>query len=795
MRPTVFAASLAAVCTLAVSATGSVRSLPQDAVASLRVPASVPVRIVEGKLCVRCEISSPSRRLPVNLFVDYDKQVALTLHTQAQRGLRGGPVTIHLPGVDVPRVGVSGADDDFLDEFTRLYSKELGEIQVVGTIGSKILEKYLTTFDLSRGEMVLSRARGSSNELRERAAAGTDTGDGAVLVPLSEERGLAWLTVRQADGSPGAFAFGTSRFDTVLDQKLAKTAGHPAGDIESLGLGPIDLCQYVALRPERMIVSHPDGTVGMVGLNLLQHFRVEVDRVNQVARFTETKPADFPKDDQAFFRARAVGTGDAVDAFLTEFPEARLAVEAAEELLRLRLREGGDPELCKRAIKALHDTRREDLRATVMFQLVEQLAEQGRRDLASAAAEYGIESGRNDRYPETVHKLHRELGEMQLETGELNEAWRHLLSAAYGMPEDGTTNLALGRVYEEQGRFRRAFSRYIQAVIKPDSGPEALKALTALSAKMSDEERLGADRIDRLISGKVLAFGAATTYRPEDDDEDPDAVVGVPRRALIEFFTNAYLGNVERGGAIGGALANEGLATHFTTEHAAFITWHLNAPSWVPLTTELGLSTARRYRVGPDAHVINGTSRGPGAGKWRDKDQIYDAVRRTIVRALKKPTSHTIDATLTLTDGDAPEIVGEVRVSGPELEGAEVTAVLIERRSVWPGTSGTVIHRNVARGTLLGDIESGIAFIPVDGVQSLPLRRTLKSIRNDEDAFLVEAVLGGGAPPDLQAPRIDPDEVSVVVFLRSPERNEILQCLQIDLGDKAIANGGEEEKR
>ena len=85
------------------------------------------------------------------------------------------------------------------------------------------------------------------------------------------------------------------------------------------------------------------------------------------------------------------------------------------------------------------------------------------------AGELGIANGREDRYPDAVHKLHAHMGSIQLQQGARRDAWKHLLSAAFGLPEDGPLNLDLARCYEEDGRFSRAYSRYLQALLSPES--------------------------------------------------------------------------------------------------------------------------------------------------------------------------------------------------------------------------------------------------------------------------------------------------------------------------------------
>ena len=115
----------------------------------------IPVSVVEGRLVVRCDVSTRFRRLPVNLFVDYEATCGLELHNQAAGGLRSErgdgtafPITVHLPGLDLTVERREVGDDLYLDHFTRWNSIALGEVSVVGTIGAKLLRDYHVVFDL-----------------------------------------------------------------------------------------------------------------------------------------------------------------------------------------------------------------------------------------------------------------------------------------------------------------------------------------------------------------------------------------------------------------------------------------------------------------------------------------------------------------------------------------------------------------------------------------------------------------------------------------------------------------------
>jgi len=727
----------------------------------------VPVKVIEGKLVVSCEVATTRRRLPLNLFLEYESKCALQLHNRAAAGLKcedsdgsTRPITVHLGEFEITCDRREHGDEDFYDDFTKYHSVALGENAAAGTIGSEILSRHFLAFDLANGFVYIGDPRPEDPDARAEA-------EGQVVLPLTEVNGLAWAPVRHADGSPAAMAFGTARYDSVIDYGVCDRFDKPAGDLASLRMGGIELTRFLALRPEEVVQVHPDGVAGVLGLNFLEHFRVEIDRTNRTARLVQTAKATFPEDDLAFFRARAEDDPEAIQAFLEKHPDVRTSREAAELLLSMRLDGDAGAESCRLALQCIHGTYPEDLRATAMLDQVIALRLIEQPELAVIAGELGIPAGRADRYPNSIHKLHAQVGEIQLDQGERQAAWEHLLSAAFGMPEDGMINFQLGRFYEAENRLRRAYSRYLQAVIKPDSGPGALEALHRLQGRMNGSQRMSVDQIERLTAGKTHAFGAATVYRPAADEE-------TNRRALIEFFTNANLGDAARGGSIGGALGNDGLVSHFTNEHAAFITWHLIEPELVPMTTELGAHRAALVGVGPTEHVINGIARGPGAAKWRDKEKVYNRCRQLVVKALREPSEYEIELEVQVDNG---LVTGSAVVRGPAERRVRVQLVLVERAVLFPGRSEIIIHRNVARASLTRT-PNGERFRPEDGAMSIPFQASLERVRHDNEAYLDELMASGQGNCAKISMAIDPEQVGVVAFVRAGDSNEVLQALQ-----------------
>ena len=734
--------------------------------AAPRREAVIPVKVVAGKLVVSCDISTRARRIPVNLFVEFEQKSGLRLHNRAAGGIRAenrdgspNPITIHLPDMPITVPKREHGPEDVYNDFTKFHSPELGEVALVGSIGSEILKKYHVVFDLVDGVMRLSEPAA-----RDESAA--EDVDGSVTTPITLTNDLVWFTVQFADGKPGAMAIGTSRVDSVIDRQLTESRGKPAGDVGRVAVGDIDLSSFVALRPEEVAQVHDDGVVGVTGLNLLQHFRVEIDRVNRFARFTERKPAAFPEADLAFFRARAEEDADTLATFLDAHPKTRLAGEAAHLLVELRLDEDADDETVKRALTWVNDTHPEDLRATAMLDLMATLAQSGRPAVMVAAGKIGIESGRKDRYPDAVHKIHRDIGRLLLDQDAGKEAWKHLLSAAFGMPEDGMTNLYLGRFYEERGRIRRAFSRYVQASIVAESGPQALEGLERLATKMPEGERFSVDLVERLIGGKVLNFGAATKFEAKPDNSSNRVV-------LLEFFTNAHLE-----AAIGGALGNEGALSHFPRKHVAALCYHLPTPEMEPLVTQLALETAPQRGVLPTrpvVQVVDGVQKAPGAARAHQKEAVYSRVKRAILERLKVPATHALSMAVK-HDGD--EISGALVIEGPAQAGLRAHIVLAEKGVLFPGKSKVVIHRMIARAGLL----DGSQGIPLDADKTshrLPFTASLKGIQKANEAFLDQLAAETKGSSRRLSTRIDPEQVTLVAFVRDAN-GAIVQAMQID---------------
>lgn len=724
--------------------------------------ARIPVTIVSGRLVVAVQLAA-QKRIAANLFIDFESTVGLVLHNRAAQGIvaenddgTGNPITIHLPDLDIPVERRELGEEKFYEDFTKWYSKELGENAIVGTIGARILSNYHVTFDLAAGMIELSAPHAALAPERRQ-----DSGGEVVSATILDD--IVWLPVSYGAGRRGVIGLGTTWYDTRIDRDLAEELGKPAGDIGPARLGNVDLDSIVALRPERVNHVHPDGVFGMLGLNVLEHFRVEVDRTNRSVRFTPTAPATFPTADREFFKARVRDEAAAIAKWLEQFPNARLRLEAAKLLVDLRLAEGASEPEIRSALVAVQDAGPSDLRATSALELLRQMQQAGRNDYAKIAGELGISAGRSDRYPEVVHRLHGKLGSILLEEGDRRAAWKHLLSAAFGLPEDGPINLDLARCYEAEGRFTRAYSRYLQALLSAESGADAIDGLERTQPKLPDLEAFSVESVERMIEGKVEGFGVATRYLPEDGKQPNRAV-------LVEYFSNADF-EFE----IGVVLGRDGLRDHFGKERAILVRYDVPKSSLEALVNPLAIAAWKRVGGQDLAHRADGIVELPIAARARFKNDVFEACRRAIVDRLAIPSQHRIEVEASV---DRERIRGRATFHGPECAAyAEILA--IERGVLHPGKSKIVVHRNVARAALTPRSE-GVPYEPVDDAMSVEFDRSIAEIVAENGAFLdAEAKAGRGDVSRISV-RIDPKQISIVAVLRDAETHEVLQAIQFD---------------
>jgi hypothetical protein len=400
----------------------------------------------------------------------------------------------------------TGAVD--LGRMTALHSAALDQRPLAGSIGAGFLKNYHLVLDLAAGTMSLGPPR-EAGAGASRAAAGE-----ILILPLKARGSRILLPLRHSlsdngKSQAGYMLLSSGTYDSFVSPKATRAAGAPAGNVGALQIGDMkkgpsfDLSRFVAFRPSNAgrfaeFAGETGGSQVMLitGINLLRNFRVEIDRVNKIVAFSQTRTPAYPEGDFAYFEAETSGRAEPMEAFLSQHPDSRLAEEAAQLLIDRRLEEGADNASLIVAARWFRDSVPEKIRGTSSLALMDLFARQRpeQPDLVIAVGELGLGVVRDDADPMILYRIHDAIGRQRLAKGDIKGAWKNFLSAALGMPKDARVNLNLGRTYEALGRVNRARSRYQRAsAIVADMRAHNMDALSPedLAELRSAEARLG----------------------------------------------------------------------------------------------------------------------------------------------------------------------------------------------------------------------------------------------------------------------------------------------------------------
>ena len=736
------------------------------------------VQVVGGRLVASCRISSDTASVPANLFIAYDRLCGLELHNQATKALkvefpdgRSKPITINVPGgLDIEVDRREHGDEVYLNEFTKAYSEELEELAVVGTIGANVLSNYFVTFDVGNGSV----------EVRKPAEATLDQPQGpeSVYIQAAVTSQLVWLPIKLKNKFRRVLAIGSAIYDSVVDIDLCDEFDAPSGDIGSVVSGGFDFSKAIPWRPEDYTLVHVDGALGTLGINFLETYRVSIDRVNSWVGLTKVAAIPFPTEERAFFEARATEESKPVAHWLETNSSTRLGFEAADLLLQLYVDDGEPDAVVMKAVEWVGKTRLKKLLATQSIDVVKMLMEAARFEAAVAAGKAGLKGGRVDRYPESVHRLHAMMGQVLLDTNRDREAWEHLMSAAFGLNEaigeadQARVNLLLGRYYEKIKRYKRALSRYVQAVVTPEAGPQAIEALVRLQTKMGGEP-FSVDLVDKLIAGKVRNMTAPTKF------EENDATAS-NRCTLVEHVINPHLGGKRKGMwrafTEGGSMVFEAIRSHYPEDRVAMISYHIPMPKPISIMNEVSMAAGERSNGRP-VFMIDGRPALRGALEYYQADSSYDAGRKAINARLGLESDFEVDVDAKIKDG---VITGTAIVDGPSRRGLVVQILLAEKGVLYPGMGATVVHRFVARAFLTKDLEGEMFVSKPDGMR-VPFSRSIADIVKANRTFLEAYEKKNNVDATRLSVDIATDQLALIVVLRNAISNEVLQACQVAL--------------
>lgn len=448
---------------------------------------TVPLKLVDGHMVIAVDLVSKASNQSVSLLVDLDAPHSLALQKAAMKGLKlaDGETSVTLSTIKgfKARVSTRGlapyAGRVDMAEVTALYGSALDDRPLVGTVGVAFLKNYHVILDIQAGKLELLAP--GKEDVRPQ---------GVVIHPLDASDGHIRIPVNRGDERIGAVML-SSAYDSYIDAVVAKSMGAPAGNVMDIKLvgsgGEFTLSDYVAFRPAGVFGKFE--AVLTAGVNLLKNFRVEIDWANGYVSFAQTQKPSYPKGDFAFIRAEVAKSSDGLADFMEKYPDNRLAKEAAGLLVDWRMQENADDASLLEAARWYRDTGPKGLKGAYTMALMDRFAKKfpKRSELIIKVGEQGLEVASKDLDKQTLYKLHDQVGQRRLAAGDVHGAWKNFLSAVFGMPKDAGVNLNLGRVYEQQKRYRRAASRYEQALklkgLSAEDVKEAKIALKRVKAK------------------------------------------------------------------------------------------------------------------------------------------------------------------------------------------------------------------------------------------------------------------------------------------------------------------------
>jgi len=724
----------------------------------------IPVSLIGGVPCARGTLAG-TKSIPASFIVDLGSTQALRVHERTGGMLElGGQVTasVTLGSVELTGLASTQADGKLLEALTQAHSEELSEIPIVAILGLPAFAGHDVQLDLPAGVLRLLPASTEPSANAERSTPALFT------LPYLDRAGRVWLAATGPKDAALHAQLAPLQYDTLIDAALAKSLGAPGGNVSTLKLGPLDLARELALRPEP-----PSGRIRAdvtLGSGLLSSFRVTLSAAQQSVTFERARETRFPEEEQAYFVARAEVNCEAIEKFLDAHGEARLASEAAEQLLAFRI---GDPLTSRAEIMKAVGYRahyeREDRRARTMMELADTVAQSARIDKYLAAADIlkaALPYAPRDMNARAGHEIQARLGYFALRRDDLAAARVHLLSAAFGLPRDVNVNMWLAELYDRTGKQTRAWSRYLEAAISREAPPEAFAGLDRLNCDPNFRATFTMQDAEELLEGRVPDFHASDRFVR-------GAAGRTPPVRLVETFTC-----LSSAPTMAPELAFNGLREYFAGTDVVLITYPVQIPESDPLASPVGVTRGLFY--GLDATPVtyfDGRNPQTQSGDETAAEATYTAYRQAADAGRRTATPWRLTGDVGFANG---EIAGRIDVDGPAATtDLRVFIILCEKTVMAPGTNGVVLHRNVARH----------GFSPADGyeVARTAGRRTYEfklavaDLAADLQRRLERAQKEGGFAFKVHPTYVDPRACLIAAFVQDATNQEVLAAGALDV--------------
>lgn len=748
---------------------------------------TITFKLIAGRPCASGTLHSGPKAIPANIVIDLGVRGSLLVHKNTAKLLQLGPESLaELRFGDVTLGGLKpfAVDARDLEELSKEHAEELGEVPAVAVLGLPALANYVIRLDVGEGKLELfAPGEAPPVEAAEGRTAALD---------YEEEAYGVWLTARAADDFQLRTRFMTSQPDTVIDSVAADLAGSAAGALDEMLLGGINIARFVAFRPEDLSGMPQPRPDLALGTNLLSSFRVTIDPASRRMTFEQTREPKFPEQERAYYIARTSGDPAAIEQFLQANGDSRLASEASDFLLQLRLEEEpADTEAIVRSMQLRARHASENRRAALMVMLADGLIASDKSDLAEKALDIGEVSAGADLNGVASFQIAARRGQIALNRDDLQQARRHLLSAAFGTPRDPLVNILLGRLYERTGKPLRAWSRYLQAALDRSAPAEAMLALDRINRDLTFRAKFSMTDAEQLLEGRILEFHPAERHVEESAGSPP------PVR-LVELFNS-----VDGGGTCAPELAFQGLSEYFEETPVVFVQYHLNAPSPDPLAGSASESRGRLYQTTTaPAAFFDGQGPVSVEGTDRDVEQVYREYRKRAAEAASSGEAPANAGSAPggpaggLTDGAKWQIIGTISLRDDDLRGTlsvagpalgdqvRLHAILCEKLVMLPGANGVMLHRYVARALLSPD--QGFA-LTGEGTRRVELAASFARVAKEVEGSLAVTEKALDVQFHLRPTYVDRSALIVAAFLQDGRTREVLAACSLPVSVPSTA--------
>ena len=492
---------------------------------------SVITKVFGDRILVPINLKTGVFQKQTHAIIDIGNRHALQLSRPVMQSLAfaEGETTLSILNdgfrLDVERSEIIEELGQLTIAITSRYDNELEQVDVSVIIGWPVLKDFAIEWDPLENQLTLHSPRAMTREWLQTNAThivnGVTKVEDSIFVPVS-----------LGSGKRSFMKFETAGYHTYIDLESGADANVFWGSNEALSLSDmvamyaqdfvaqweedyetafaqqktfeeaaraqnVELpSQFIAHKPD-----YPDGDVTLVsGLGLLSAYRFQLNHHEGTLGLTSVVNSNYSEADAEFYRAARAQDIRLLREYLKENPTDRNVEEAVSMGFDLSIEETPDATDILSMLDyglAVNEERR---KFQYMYGFLGRIAAPDPdrfTDLIIDVGEKALTFVGRTQAPALRQQTQLLLGDRYLAKDDADMAMRYILAAAFnGDPRlDGVVRHELGRVYEAQGRVRRAYANYQRSLsefvqLPEDLNTSAQAALDRLKPQLDPDDEL-----------------------------------------------------------------------------------------------------------------------------------------------------------------------------------------------------------------------------------------------------------------------------------------------------------------